>query len=488
MNSGALANLGGVALLALPGLGLAELFPALSRLSFPRRIGYAYLLGVVAVGGTLFAASHLFGAPLHRPAIVAAAGVPAAWGLAARVVWRRRRSGGSPPRLVLTPARPTHRWRLLAALAVTGIGLICLGPLIAAVSTPLTDWDGRMTWTPLAAYLHHAGTVDAPVLQDVRWWVMHPRYPPLLPLAQVAVQETFGAGVDDQDFRALYVGILVALLLIIQDGARRAAGSVAAILATLCACLPPFLLYGEGGATSAYSDLALAGFYGGALVLLLLAQPGLSTWLAAGCLLAGAVLTKNEGTPLAVVALLLAAARLLRRLRRRDAGARAATPLGWLAAAAGPVLAAAALLASWRTAIPNRDDEDYFAGLHLGDLLRGAFTRLPVIVPEILRWTFRWSHWLGFWVIVFAVLIVGRRALRRPFVRRLLLAALAPAAIGWAAYAVSANLGDIVRETWPRFLLQGLAPSSIVFACALGQMLRRLSRRTEPRSVQPYGT
>jgi hypothetical protein len=461
------ANLGGVALFALPGLALAELFAPLRRLSLSRRLGYAYLLGVLAVGGTLFTASHLFGVPLRRPAIAAAAFVPVGVGLAA---WarRRRNRGPEPPRL-------RRRRPRLPALAALGIGAVCLGPLAAALSTPLADWDGRMTWSPLAASLRHEGTVDASVLRDVHWWVQHPRYPPLLPLAQAAVQETFGAGPDDQLFRAVYVGFLAALLLVLYDGARRAAGPRAAALATLCAALPPFLLYGEGGATSAYSDLPLAGFYGAALVLLLLERPSRASWLAAGCLLAGAVLAKNEGTPLAVAALLLASTRLLRRALRPGIH-----PLGWLAAAAGPPVAAAALLAAWRAAIPNRDDEDYFAVLRLSDLLRGAVARLPVIVPEALRWTFHWSHWLGFWVLVLAVLIVGRRALRRPFVRRLALAGLAPLAIGWAAYAVNTNLGDIVRETWERFLIQAMAPLAITFACALGQVLRRLRRQPHP--------
>src|SRR5207253_1652633 len=136
--------------------------------------------------------------------------------------------------------------------------------------------------------------------------------------------------------------------------------------------------YGGGGATSAYSDLALAGFYGAGTVLLLVAQPSPASGFAAGCLLAGTVLTKNEGAPLAVAALLLAAVRLL---RRRSPPATGSPGVAWFGATAAPVLLAVALLASWRAAIPNRADEDYLGTLHLTDLLRGAVTRLPVIVP-----------------------------------------------------------------------------------------------------------
>lgn len=464
------ANLAGVALVALPGLGLAELFGPLRRLPLPRRLGYAYLLGLLALGGALFAASHLLGVPLRRPAILAAALAPAVLGLIARL--RRRR--GEPG------ARTERRgrgWRLAAALVIAAI---CLGPLASALTAPLGDWDGRMTWSPLASYLRHEGTVDAAVLREPGWWVLHPRYPPLLPLAQAAVQETFGAGEDDQYYRALYVGFLAALLLVLYDGARRAAGSSVATLATLSAAVLPFLSYGAGGATSAYSDIALAGFYGAALILLLLERARPSSGLAAGCLLAGAVLTKNEGALLAVAALLLASLRLL---RRRPDGRR---PFGWLAAAVGPVLAALALLTSWRAAIPNRDDEDYFAVLRLSDLLQGAVARLPVIVPEVLRWTFRWPSWLGFWLLFLVVLLAGYRALRRPGARLLLLAGLVPAGIGWAAYAVSTRLGHLLGETWDRFLLQGLIPLAIVFACALRELRRgSIGPRAHTRGISP---
>lgn len=451
------ANLGGVALFALPGLGLAELLAPLRRLSLTRRLGYAYLLGVMAVGGFLFAASHLFGIPLRRPVIAFAIFGPTVLGLAVWI-WRRRWRESR--------RTPASRWQLLAALA---IGAILLGPLTSALAAPLADWDGRMTWSPLASYMRHEGTVDASVLGDARWYVMHPKYPPLLPLAQVAVQEMFGAGEDEQDYRAVYVAFLMALVLVVHDGARRGTDPRAATLATLCVALPTFLSYGGGGATSGYSDLALAGFYGAALVLLLLERPRPASGLAAGCLLAGAVLTKNEGSLLAMAALLLAAERLLRR--RRDPVA-APWALAWFAAAAAPVLAAVALLASWRSAIPNRDDEDYFAVLRLSALVKGAFTRLPVIVPGVLRWTFRGADWLGFWWLYLAVLLIGIAALRRPRVRRLLLAGLTPAAIAWGAYAVSTRLPDLIGETWDRFLVQGLVPLAFVFACALGRLMR----------------
>jgi hypothetical protein len=506
---GVAANLGGVALFALPGLGLAEILGLARRLSWPHRLAYAYLLGVPAAAGALFAASHLAGVPLRRPAIVAAVVAPAILGLAAWIMRRRRgaaaargrhapgtgqmdldapaaehrdaaaterrdagsapasgrRDGGSAP-------AGRRRWRWVVALAITAgaaVVAVVLGPLVSALISPLADWDGRMTWVPLGAHLRHEGTVDAEVLRDPRWFEMHPRYPPLLPLAQAIVQEALGAGDDDQFYRGLYVAFLAALLLVVHDGARRAAGRLPAAATVLSVATIPFLSYGAGGATSAYSDMPLAALYGGALVLLLTRRATAAAGLAAGILLGGAILAKNEGGLLAAAALLVAASRLFAPGGRR-------LLLLWFGAAALPALAAAALLASWRAAIPNRDDEGYFAALNLATLAHGAVTRLPWIAGQALRLAFDGS-WLGFWLAFAAVLLAGRRELRQPVAWRLLLAGLAPPAVGFAAYAVSSRLPALLPETWHRFLLQALVPLAVTFACALGGVLRQLRPR-----------
>jgi Dolichyl-phosphate-mannose-protein mannosyltransferase len=463
------ANLGGLALFALSGLGFGEWIPALRRLPLGRRLGYAYLLGVVATGASLFVLSHLFGVPLRRPAITVVAAVPMGLGLLRCLTRRRKRA------VAARTARRDRPWRLGAGLLITAV---LLGPLTSALTAPLADWDGRMTWCPLAAAMRHEGTVDPSVMRGAHWFVVNSPYPPLLPLAQTTVQEVFGAGEDEQDFRALYVGFLVALLLVLYDGARRAAGPSAAILTILCAALPPFLSYGAGGATSAYSDLALAAFYGAAVVLLLLARPRLSSAGAGGLLLAGAILSKSEGVWLAVPVFLLAAIRLW---RRRDGLPRAA--LARLTAAAVPGLAAVALLASWRAGIPARIDVHFFSGLRVSDLVLGALRRSPQILPETLRWTFRWADWSGFWILFLAVLIVGAPALRRRSARLMLAAGLFPLAVAWGAYSVSPSTGALIGETWDRFLVQGLIPLMLAFSYALARLLRQIRLRSRRGSA-----
>ncbi|HEY6320486.1 MAG TPA: hypothetical protein VJA16_02880, partial [Thermoanaerobaculia bacterium] len=326
-------GLGAVALFAVPGYGLTELLPTLRRQPLARRAAYGYLLGVAAVAGGLYALSHTCGVALRPPAVWATAAVPALAGLAAGLLRRRRarrerRSEALPslpplppapavppapvdpaaaaitavpaasgaPAALATPTAPANpavpavsaargarshgRRTAAAAWALTATrcsalaaALICLGVFAEAATNPPRDWDGRMTWCTQARYIRAAGTVDAPVLLDARWYVSHPQYPLLLPVAQVTAQEAFGADPDSPLPRAVYAAFLPALLLVVYDATRRAAGRTAGALAALAAAATPFLLRGEGGAESTYSDLPLACFYGAALVLLLGPRP-----------------------------------------------------------------------------------------------------------------------------------------------------------------------------------------------------------------------
>ncbi|HVR07378.1 MAG TPA: hypothetical protein VMW75_04975, partial [Thermoanaerobaculia bacterium] len=83
-------GLGAIALFAVPGFALTELFPGLRRRPLPRRAAYGYLLGVATVAGGLYALSHLGGVPLRQPAVWAAAAAPALAGAAAGLLRRRR--------------------------------------------------------------------------------------------------------------------------------------------------------------------------------------------------------------------------------------------------------------------------------------------------------------------------------------------------------------------------------------------------------------
>ncbi|HEV3459092.1 MAG TPA: hypothetical protein VHG32_21275 [Thermoanaerobaculia bacterium] len=477
-------GLGAVALFAVPGYGLTELLPGLRRRPLPRRAAYGYLLGVAAVAGSLYALSHLGGVPLRPPAIWAAAAAPALLGLTAALLRRRltpKVAAGS--RSDSRPLAATAASRSLFAARIRDLGgplpaacalaatFICVGVFAEAMTNPPHDWDGRMTWGTQARYVRAAGTVDPGVLLDSRWYISHPQYPLLLPVAQVAVLEAFAADPDSPLPRAVYAAFLPVLLLVIYDGARRAAGPVPAALAALAVAAAPFIIRGEGGAESTYSDLPLACFYGAGLVLLLGGRPRAESGWAAGLLLAAAVLTKNEGAVLAGLALALG-------WRSGKAGAAR------LAAAAAPVVMALVFLASWRAGIPNRQDESYLEIVQAGHLWPGIVTHVADFVPVMIDKMNRFRHWAGFWWMAPAALLAGRRVLRHPLASRFLTAALGPPAVAWAAYSVHPTPVNLAAVTWERFLLQAAVPLLIVLACSWAAVWRRLGR---PISKQRYG-
>lgn len=461
----ALAGLAGVALFAAPGAGLAEVLPEIRERPLAHRLACGYLLGIVWTAGSLYALSHFLALPLRPPAILAVAAVPALVGLIARLRRGRRspRTGPRPP------------WER-AAIAVAVV--VCLAALAQTLYTPLTDWDGRMTWGAQARYLRAEGTVDARAIKQPGWFVSLPWYPLLMPVAQVAVQEVTGAGEDQPFFRPLYAAFLPVWLLLIHGGARRlGAGSAAAAWTVAAAALLPFpAFFNGGGAVSAYSDLPLACFYGAALPLLLESRPRLSGGLAAGLLLAGAVLTKTEGLPLAAAALAAAGLRIVfpwgsrpgRRRRWRLLG----KPLGL--AVLPPVLALG-LLASWRVGIPEVHYQEY-RSLFRFDFGPEVLTRIPYLFTQIRFEMVALLDWGIFWSVAPLVLLAGWHGLRRRTTLPLLLAAAAPLALAWTAYALAVEPGFFVRTTWNRFLLQASVPFLVLFAFALGDLLRRVPR------------
>jgi hypothetical protein len=446
----------GVALFTAAGAGIAELL-GLHRIHWGPRLGYAYLLGVAWVAGGLYAGSHLFDLPLNRTSILTLAALPFLAGLG-RFVF----SLGAP---ALPGKKLSRRYPLSVTLAVIVGTAVTLGLFAEALTEPLADWDGRMTWASQARYLRAVGTVDAPALRKDRWFITHPRYPVLLPVAQVAALELADAGEDEEPFRLLYAAFFPAFLLVLADGARRAAGRRAAGWTVLAAAAPPFLAAREGGAAGAYSDLALGCFYGAALVLLGRSRPRWGEGIAAGLLLAAAALSKNEGALLAGFALAAAAWITLRGLRpgRPD---RVGARLAPVAIAAIFALAALLLFFSWRAPIPNRHDEGYekFA---TGALWPAAVTRIPLLAPVVLARFASWERWVLFWWVAPVVLYAGRRGFRRRSAPPLLLAFLAPLAIGWGAYSIHWSPIYLATVTWDRLLIQGAIPLFLLFAMAL---------------------
>jgi hypothetical protein len=440
-----LEGLGTILLFLAPGIGLAALLLG-PRVRGALRLACAYLLGLAWVAGGLFIASHVLSVPIRRTSVLVLGLLPALAGIAAAI--RRR-----PSR-----ARVRRRSPLLALAGVAAV-FVSLGVLAEALTNPVTDWDGVMTWAAQARFVRAARSVDAPVLRGGAYFLSNPRYPLLLPVAQVAALETWNAD-DDRLFRPLYAALFPAALALVFATAAPLAGRAAAACAVVAAAVLPVLALDDGGAGGAYSDLPLACFGGAALILLVRRRVSRGETLAAGLLLAGAVLAKTEGFALALAVLAGAA------WVRRKAEARALVPAALLA------FGAIAFYASWRAPIPPRFDQGYASILRDPGTWIRAPQRLASAIPVLSRQMRETSDWGWFFFGVPLVVLAGGKALLRRPVAPFLLAAAGPVGIALAAYAVHFDPPALAGSTWTRFLIQASIPLSGVLAACVREAAR----------------
>jgi hypothetical protein len=319
-----------------------------------------------------------------------------------------------------------------------------------------------MTWLAQARFIRGARSVDAAVLHDRAAWVAHPRYPVLLPVLQVAAQEIADASWDDRFVRPLYALFWPAFLLVLYDAAASRAGRLGAAVATLAAAAAPALAFTlHGGAAGTYSDLPLACFWGGGLLLLTSEGARLPEGLASGLLLGAAVLSKSEGLPLAAVALAAAVAWAL-------AGRQLAASRASLLVAAGGVLAAALLLASWRSGIPPRYDGGQVAIFTLAALGEGVAARLPIAARACIKAMRDRTEWGFTWLLVPLGLVLGARRLARLAALPLAAALAGALSLYASAYALSVwPAATLAEVTWDRLLVQMALPLFVLLALAL---------------------
>ncbi|MCM2270234.1 MAG: hypothetical protein NDJ75_09040, partial [Thermoanaerobaculia bacterium] len=380
------------------GAGLLACAPRPLERSYVARLGWAYLLGMAWLTLSAWAAGFLFDVPVDRRLFAVSAATAVVAGLAA-IVARRELGGWS------RGGDSTRRGRWAARLAAAVVAAAAVALLADASADPVADFDGRMTWGTAARYVQSDRSVLPEVLLDADAYVIHPRYPLTLPLAQVAASELAAAPLESFAVRPLYVLLLPALLAALWPTLVRAGGREAAALAVALVFLGPALLWNaDGGPRGTYSDFPLAALLGAGVAALLHPAARRQPWRGpfAGLLLAAALGAKNEGLLLVPAALVaVAAAQRGRRGRRALVGAAA-------------VAAAAALLVVvWRAAIPNRNDEGYFEAFSARAVLAGLPERAPAVLAEMARVSFDPAQWgWTFWVLP-ALLVAGRRGLRR---------------------------------------------------------------------------
>jgi hypothetical protein len=412
------------------------LFPLIG-LSFGRRsLGEAFLLGVGITGAVLFVAG-----VVHVPLVVTMA-VLAMWGLG-RGAWELKKS------LPL----PTTHYPLPTIL-------MCL-PLVAltfaAAITPLNDFDGRAFWALKAKGIAHERSIDGPFFHG---GTHDPRnqYPILISL-DGAVILSLAHSLDDRNLRWLYLGILVAMALLVRERIGRLVSPAdGAWCAALLVWIPQFAVEPEGGALSAYNDIAIAAFVAGAFFELLDANARKSE-IRFGLWLAFLVLTKSEGLPLALVFLAIGAFVFRKRI---------------LTPAIIAFLATLSLII-WRLRIPVGDEEDVFRllptipeKLHRIGTAIAAFPRHMLLMPR----------WGIFWIAVIVVAVVATRIDRRAWLAIAVITSIL--AMYTVVYITTAWIpSELIAVTADRLLMHVIAPS--LFLLALTTRMKRASLSSRAR-------
>lgn len=422
------------------GFAVALAIPAALPRFVAGRVASIFLLGAGGCGAFLFAAG-VAGVPVTRATVVALLLAS----LAVAFVARRRSR-----RLVrLARLRGDIHETLSTVLIVAPFALL----LWTTSILPLADYDGRTTWIAKANAIVHDGSIDGPFFRGERGLNLHNRYPLLVPLDAAAMMLLTGRG---EAFRALYVLFAPALLLALRDLSSRRFGTAApSWCAAAAAWLPQLLVAPEGGASSAYSDLALAAFAGMAVATL--ATRGRRAAGAAGILMAFAILTKNEGTlaALALAAALVAIAPRVRVIARFTAA---------------PALALA-LLAAWRARIPEAYDERNAA--LLGGLVSNL-GRVDDALAAMARHAFDWPSWGAFWIVALAGCALAMRTRRaRAVVVPLLVLVVTLAGYVAALASTSWAVEELARVAANRLLVHCLAPALLLVIAMAAPWSRR---------------
>ena len=437
--------------------------------------GFAFGAGLTLVGVALGIA---YAARMPAPGPTAAIAALGAWGLLA---WRARRRGAPSPAVRLTepPSAPLARvvqlagWLLLAALlAVVGV---------ASWRTAAGFPDAHLVWLLRGKVLYLDQGFDGSYFRS--WQTAHDNraYPPLISLATAWMHE-FARDADARAAKLLSVAFLAALLAVAHGVLRRALGCGAALALTLalagCTTLVMLGIWGIADLPLAYQVLCA-----GAL-LLVADEPLLLRLLAFP--VAGAVLTKNEGQPVALAIAAACALRLL--LARRGAadaaglGRRLARTLGRVAAVLAP---AALLLGAWWGLAASLGLPLQFMKPEAGVETGASRPQLAQLVAHEMAARAAEPSWLPGWIGFFVVtlLLAVRAMLRRGVdgsdeaLSRCLAAAtivvLTGLAYTWVLSGYEGDLPYLLRLSAGRIVAHTYPLALVVAACGAAALLGR---------------
>ncbi|MGZ8867577.1 MAG: hypothetical protein ACXW2P_04470 [Thermoanaerobaculia bacterium] len=198
-------------------------------------------------------------------------------------------------------------WPRLSAIAFAAVALI---PIYAALTARMTIADLMYFWGPKAVHFFHARAIDVEFLRFPHYYLMHPDYPPLVPITWAASSMIAG--------RFSYWGAVVTTPVLLIAAALTFRGFAAPVLGPRKSAAFATLLLAVitvatiAGSAAGGGDAYLLAFEATALSALTFARTRGATVVAA-IALAGAAFTKVEGA--AFVAAIAIALVLVGRLR-----------------------------------------------------------------------------------------------------------------------------------------------------------------------------
>lgn len=360
------------------------------------RLGRAWMLGfgVVATWGMVLDAVGLGAREAGFVATVLTA-------VLLGVVEKRRVARWSPD-----DEAPSRSVSVGERAAIVGLAVVALVSLALCVRSgwlrPTFQFDAVTRWMFKAKAIALDGTLLGPLSTDPLFAFTHQRYPPLVSHV-AALPSLFGGGFDDRIASAMFPWFAVSAALVGYGAVARRVGALSGAFAAAWIATLPLVAYmlsppPGSGAFSAMADIPLGLYVLGATFAAADAVDGRRdrAHVEAGLLLAFAMLTKNEGLPLAA-GLGLGLVVLAPRAKLRRA-------VGVVGLAGAVYLLAWGLLSQTLPAL----DEHYPDRLNV-DAVGDGLGRVPLVLEALGRELVDVRRWNVTWIAALVLLVAGWR-------------------------------------------------------------------------------
>ena len=437
--------------LVIGGWGACELVFGASAWDLSAKAALAILLGAFQTSSALFIASLFLSG---RGAVVLVTIINVAVALIALATRRR--------------ARQRIQWTLAATTTV--LALFAVQAFVALWITHHRGigWDGLFIWDMKArAFVMSDGRIPSTYFSDpTRRW-SHQNYPLLLPLTETWTYLWVGTANQTVGKYVPLIFYFAAVGMLFSGGKIIAGTTVHGIAASLLPLFVPFVMMGEGSATSGYADFPIGAFYVAAVITLLLGREKQSLRVVTGSGIVAAALpwVKQEGLILWSAFMVLAAVVTASTFRERRFRSLAVT-------AAPGIL----VIAGWRLFLRAVDALN--GGAFLPMTLHTAIAncgRLRPISGALIREMLTWRRWSLLWPVFLLAVFALWRAGKRTVALVLLVAVILPLPAYMFVYLFSAwhPFMNHVYGSLSRLILQ-LSPVAIVaVAAALPQLQPR---------------